>query len=510
MNRLLILFAFISVLVGVAPIASATGITATDAVWQINSSADTPVGADTNGGVWDVGNKGATGTDHSQIAGTALTVTTAGSTSIVITSGSADNTMLGNGINIASDNIYIIVGFTDSTHVTVDRNTGTAVGSSAVVGGPMATLISIYPATNVGYTGNTVYWHGGTYTLTSAETINIVGATGSIVNIVGYTSNRNITNPDGGVTITTATNSTNLFVIKGIYFVWSGCTFTNTAGTHAECFNANGNIGNTGLAKWVNCYWNGTFTKIFDLTGVNSYTLYFDTCGLTAWSTKGIDMSRGGILYMKNTWLTGGTGDAIYANNAGNIAFFLERTVIANNSGYGVNCAATGNAINGFQVIACIIYKNTSGGIYNAATATVFGGNPVILDNSIIYGNGTYGINSQDTTLPFLAFQNNNALGGNTTANYNNFPTGASDIALTVDPFVAGVSGNFKLNSTAGGGALLQALGWPQLTSGQANAPDVGAIQGTSIQSASSPGHIGGGLSGLDIQLDEDRIRRAA
>jgi len=498
----------------IAP-ARAAGISATDAVWQINSSADTPVGADTNGGVWDAGNQGATGTDHSQIATTAFTVTTTGSTTVTATAGSFNNTMLGNGINIASDNIYIIVGYTNSTTVTVDRATGTAVGSSAKVGGPLATLAAIYPATNVGASGNTVYWHAGTYTLASTQTVNLSGAINSVINVVGYSTNRTLTNTDVGPTVTTATNSTNLFSFKGTYFSWRNINFTNTAGTHAECFNANGNIGNGTPGRWVNCNFNGTFTKIFDLTGVNSYTLQFDGCNLTSWSTKGIDASRGVSIYIYGTSFTGGTGDALFGGTAGGVTLWCNRAVFANiTSGFGVNVASP-MTLGISYILNSIFYKCASGGITATSASTVIS-TAAILVNNIFYGNGTYAISSADTTIGSPYFQNSNAFGSNTTANYNNFPSSVSDIALSADPFVAGTSGNFALNSTAGGGVLLQALGWPTATAGSNSFPDIGAIQGTSIQTGGG-GHVIGGeilqpedLWAWELLLDSDRQRKVA
>ena len=57
---------------------------------------------------------------------------------------------------------------------------------------------------------------------------------------------------------------------------------------------------------------------------------------------------------------------------------------------------------------------------------------------------------------------------------------GEGDITLTADPFTAGASGDFSLNSTAGGGALLKAAGFNNSIPGVANAAgklDVGAVQ---------------------------------
>ena len=109
------------------------------------------------------------------------------------------------------------------------------------------------------------------------------------------------------------------------------------------------------------------------------------------------------------------------------------------------------------------------------------------VENSILYGNGRYGIVANGTSY---VFANGNAVGSNTSGNYSNVIP-INSIALTANPFVNSSGGNYALNSTAGGGALLLGLGLPALFPGglSTGSPSVGAVETAGSSSGGSSGY---------------------
>lgn len=115
--------------------------------WWVRSD-----GAETNGGGFDATVSGA-GTNYSDQASPQLSITdlatTGASASVISALSTFTSAMVGNVIRIASGinftaGYYVIVTFTDATHVTLDRVCSTGVGASGVakVGGAHASLVN--------------------------------------------------------------------------------------------------------------------------------------------------------------------------------------------------------------------------------------------------------------------------------------------------------------------------------------------------------------------------------
>ena len=128
-----------------------------------------------------------------------------------------------------------------------------------------------------------------------------------------------------------------------------------------------------------------------------------------------------------------------------NASSFLENTFDSNSgSGLFVNSNGGGEIIKGN-----VFYNNASDGIEIAASDR----EPFVIVDNIAFGNGRYGINSPEPVFNFL-----NSGGGNTSGMFNGGISASSNfIELTADPFVNAAAGDFNLNDTAGGGALLRA-----------------------------------------------------
>lgn len=124
------------------------------------------------------------------------------------------------------------------------------------------------------------------------------------------------------------------------------------------------------------------------------------------------------------------------------------------------NCISYSNADGGFNgnygipgrvFKNCIAYGNTGAGF-----GTVSYG--AILDGCIAYGNTGYGINTDGTAVCI-----NCATGNNTSGGINSAVKEINSITLTADPFNSASTGDFNLNSAAGGGALLTAVNFQLL-----------------------------------------------
>ena len=128
----------------------------------------------------------------------------------------------------------------------------------------------------------------------------------------------------------------------------------------------------------------------------------------------------------------------------------LVNSVFYNCGGYGVYISGEG------QVIGCVCYGNTSGGIYLSPS---YGNESTMAARNILVANGGYGIHS--ITSPTYGDLDNifdNAYFNNTSGQALN--KNIDPITLTADPFINGASGDFNLNASAGGGAVLRSTSY--------------------------------------------------
>lgn len=130
------------------------------------------------------------------------------------------------------------------------------------------------------------------------------------------------------------------------------------------------------------------------------------------------------------------------------------------------SCISLGNGGNGFQANGtdgsihmkkCISYGNAEIGIHfdNTTLTTSL----LIVEDTITYGND-FGI-TNDSAMRTGPIVRNCAFGDNTSGDTSNVPVSfiINKLTLTADPFVDGPNGDFRLNTTSGGGALLRAAG---------------------------------------------------
>lgn len=164
-----------------------------------------------------------------------------------------------------------------------------------------------------------------------------------------------------------------------------------------------------------------------------------------------------------------------------------------NNTSHGLNCrtayrsVATNNGGSGYfgingqagTLTDCVLAYNTSVGAsmaiggasgiiersvfaYNGSNGITLGSRNHPVLNSVIWGNGGWGVNGTAGYLSYSgpAYQSV-ALGNNTSGGIQIIAaTQTGIVTLSADPFVDAVNGDFRLNSLSGGGALLKGAGF--------------------------------------------------
>ena len=125
--------------------------------------------------------------------------------------------------------------------------------------------------------------------------------------------------------------------------------------------------------------------------------------------------------------------------------------VIAGNTGASSDGV---NATYSSSVIGCVIHSNGRHGIN--FTNSYRGG--IQCQRNVITNNGTRGILHAASTSEQIAGVDWNAFRGNGTSAVSGFASGVNDTTLTADPYTNAAGGDFSINNTAGGGAVLRAL----------------------------------------------------
>lgn len=401
---------------------------------------------------------GSGGTDRTQsdsphvtFNGATITATTVGASATITVSGytviAGD---VGNVVKITGGTNFI-TGYYEITSVntgsstwTFDRTctSGNGSGMTGRMGGGSVSLNTIK---DTFVAGNTIYVTGTTTHSTTCTFSAVNGTRDLPIRIIGYSSTRG----DGGyATIQSAANSITLI---GTFV--GGYSFENLI-----VEKAGGNSSVDGFliqqsrnmlinCKGINC------TTNFGIQGSCALIKCVSTGGTTGFSLS----SSGGV-----------TASFCEAYNASGACFFAEPPSTASHS---INyCIAVDAGTYGFHfrengtmtVQNCVAYSCTSGGYY------VENWNGVIyyltLINCIASENGGYGFSGVSSGATNRTRTINCATYSNTSgATTNTLNEGI--ITLTADPFVTKTpgsgTGDYDLNNTAGGGALLRQLGYP-------------------------------------------------
>jgi hypothetical protein len=464
------------VLLSQAPAYAAFGVAAN---WDIQTT-----GADTNGGAFD-GGVASPGTDESTGAGTAITVTLASGTTGTCSPACTSTTHgPGNFINIASGTgcttgLFEILSQAAGT-ITVDHTMGSATNACVgVVGGPLLTISKFYSSA---VNGNIAHLKNGTYTVTTG----LGNTTLQNIAIIGYqTSHHTISNceaqSDTRPLVTSSTNSVNIFNTgpnAAQFTLFCNITVSSTAATKGDCFHAtNLWVGLTIInAKLSGCNIgiNGEDQVDFPI----QYLLVRNT-EITGTVSHCINNTEGGIFKNNYIHACGGDGFTYGAHSAigGFYAQFIGNVIVSNvhgiNATHGLAASTAGPQL---DLQNNTIANNSSDGVTVVTSLT--GAASLQMICNVIYGNTGWGLNGP-ATPGAIVVNRTNAYGSNGSGNINNIVAGNGDVTLSAGPFTNSGSGDYSLNSTAGGGAAARAACWPGAFPGGTTTGnlDIGAVQ---------------------------------
>lgn len=433
--------------------------------WDVRST-----GSDSNGGGFDP-TSGTPGTNYAQQDSPQVTYTDIvidATTNTKCTSAGTPFTSahVGNVINVTSGTGFTVqrvqILSVTAAVATCDKSLGTlsSTGGNGKLGGG---LLTIATALSAGIAGNTFNVKNGTFTFTSAQNFATNGTYTNATNTMsGYNSawgdaptgtNRPL--------ITTATNSTRLFNIQGsgsnplTMVIFRNIRFSNTAGTRANGLWATTGGGCT--LKLINCLLDGFSQGINGDDGSSTwgFNLFLDTTEIKNCTGVGVinswDLSNQSAWgYITNCYIHDNGSHGFQVNSSGSSLTVCD-TIFARNAGTGFlsnkaysvyNCNFDSNGADG---IATTVSSGTTSYQYNG-------------QNNIFWNNTGYGIDFLTTAVD-SSFWRNNAYGSNTTAARHFLGAGDGDVTLTANPWTSSSTGDYSLNSTAGGGAACKAAG---------------------------------------------------
>lgn len=416
--------------------------------WDVRTT-----GSDANGGCFD---SAGTGTDYSQqdSAQVSYTDLVIGATNTQLTSSAHPFTSaaVGNCINITAGTgfttgRYVVSSVSGST-ATMDRAVGTAssTGGTGALGGSLLTVATaLAPMT----ASNTVHVKSGTYTLTTGLTTAV-----TTFSIVGYgtTHNDNGTKP----LITTSTNSIDMFVTTGCS---GAAAFVNLSLSNTATTRGNGIL-------QTNCHSTGSWVLFNDILDGFTDGLNSDNAGshydiYTAWlvGTEIKNSTSYALAYVTNNLYV--MGSYIHNNASGLVGGNLSQNLVVMNSVLATT--TSGRLVDfGANVSIFIVGNVFYGSTGTACNCTNGGAQFFTYQNNIFYGNTVSAINfGGSANAQWIQYYVSaaNAFGANGSTGWPGSygPT----ITLTANPFTNAAGGDFSLNSTSGGGALLKAAGFP-------------------------------------------------
>jgi hypothetical protein len=414
-------------------------------------------GSDTNGGGFKTG---ASGTDWSQQNNAQYSVTdgvTNATTTITSATANWGTDVVGNLIYVAGGTGSIAAGWyevtsrTSSTAIVVDRSTGLTAGTGVTLnlGGALATPGQAAAILNA--SGQKAWWKysASTFTMTTS-TAGPAGpislASGFALVLEGYdvtrgdrTGNRpkiswaSVASPGSLTYIATAVGSAKQ--------VFANIAVDANSVTNVACFNLN-----TTRVSAVDC-------QALNATGTGTFGYNCQTSLLRCYSSNCLTGFNGLCVAVACQASTGTTGFSNQTANIRCVASGCSTSGFSNTSNLYImdRCTADGCGTNGFSVGSGIGHLSSCLATNTTTTGFSLGTSVAALTNCAAYKNGA---NTSGTALINEGF-----------------------ITLTADPYVNKAGGDFRPNTTSGGGAALRGAGIGVY--GQTDNSDIGAVQHT-------------------------------
>lgn len=294
--------------------------------------------------------------------------------------------------------------------------------------------------------------------------------------------------------VTTATNNVDLFNLNGhSNLIFDNLNLSSTAGTPGSalaCKSTNSTNVTLRNSKVSGCL-SGVYGAGIQGSEWWAFAFTIANCEITGCTLSGLRLLSGIVLDCDIHGNAGGTTDGVLLgpNQTVNADLKVVRSNLYANGRSGIYATnqTTGTSTVLVTATDCAFYGNGADGITIPFTTSSV---PCVLraENNVFALNGGYGINASSATLT-VAVNRANGYFTNTSGNRNNVPTGAGDLILSADPFVAGGSGNFALNTTAGAGEACRAAGLPGTFPAGTTIgyPDMGAAQHQDSGGGGSP-----------------------
>lgn len=450
-------------------------------VWNLRTT-----GSDSNGGGFDAS---LSGTDYSQSDTPIATGTvTSATTTVTATTAIFTAAMVGNYITDGTTWVKITA-FTSSAIVTVSASPSWT-AASIKVGGGLATWIK---ALGLQGSSDWIQVKGGAYSGIAANpTINagsVVPGTGTFYNrITGYVAtpgDATLANKSSWPIIQGATGITTLLPLgtkTGFLVEYLTIDCNNVAST--TCISGTGSY----------CQFRYLALKNFKTAGLNYPIGNINGSG----SIYNVEVTGGGsaataaILSGANAvrwcFVHDNACPGVSITSAGSI----EDCIIVNNSGASSDGIVTGASLN-ITIRSNTIVSNGRAGIRFTSSSLINIG--CIVKNNILALNAGFGLDSQSN---YTTYGNDDAWDGNfyghtgqvnAGGDRNQLGTGSVDLFFTVDPFNSKATGDWSLNNTANGGAVIRAAAPPGSI--------IGSSTSTFLDGGASQHQDSGGTSGM-------------
>lgn len=424
---------------------------------------------------------------HVTFNGSTVTAATSGtSTTITLTGYTPGVNDVGNGLQIASGTnfvagYYTVESISGATWV-LDRNCTSGVGAAMVgrAGGALTTITALFGAfasgvSNQGTQNQVAYVQGGSnYTVTSA-----IALSGSNVPVcIGYTTTRQ---DNGVVTLTTSTNSTDLFHISSAIplIAFYNFNFTNTATTRGDGINWTGSVTVNKLLL-SNCTFDGCLNGVYvNLVSVfaSLFQLWAERSTFKNCTNSGIRWNnniQGSQLYLDGCLIKSNTNNGVQLEGPTNVVCIFLNTVIRSNGSHNIAAdTAQGSYEDPFIRFDYSLCRDAGGdGIRLSGGGTAYP-KLISMHNSIFWNNAGWNVNLDAVNFPsgavaigHILLGADNAMGAGGSGNFNNVQPLADTVTLTADPNTNASGDDYTLNNTAGGGAACQGLSWPTAVPG--------------------------------------------
>ncbi len=345
-------------------------------------------------------------------------------------------------IGSSSGRQFSIIASVDSgTQVTCDNTfSNTESGRNWAIGGKRATFNN---STSRFLFGTTNAISGGLILETETDqSLSSSGIDVGVTNLIirGLAGSKRVIN-----------QSANTYSFRTAAGNWSleNLKFTNTNGTKTAAAALSNTFGGS-IPTAIDCIFGDATNQL--LTAFNPGTggtpgVKFLDCIITACTSHGVSIGTGGQMILRRCRVHGnGGGGIIQTSGSSGPTWDLYENLIYGNAGDGIAARVAGTTA---HILRNHIYNNNGDGISCDSNAE----GAFIARNVIGNNYGGWGISI------FAAVSNQlwkNAFYSNSSGEITG-STGVGSITLSATPWVDAASGDFNINNTAGGGALLRA-----------------------------------------------------